>query len=124
MTVAQLLYINNMCIVPKLVYMLQTSRLSKRAIETIQSPIIGLAKHKLGIAKTVSNSVILHRSLGNCNALWDQLVTKQISSLHARINAAGPEETLTRIRISQGLLLLGATEENWQEASTEACNKL
>ena len=115
MTGAQVSYINNMCIVPKLTYMLQTSKLSKRALDVIQSPIIGLAKHKLGIARTVSNSIIIHRNLGNCNALWDQLLAKQITSLHARTNSAGPEEMLTRIRISQGLLLIGASEENWYE---------
>ena len=69
MTGAQVAYVNNMCVVPKLTYMFQTSKLSKRALDVIQSPIIGLAKHKLGIAKTVSNSVIIYRSLGNCNAL-------------------------------------------------------
>ena len=100
MTGAQVSYINNMCIVSKLTYMLQTSKLSKRALDVIQSPIIGLAKHKLGIARTVSNSIIIHRNLGNCNALWDQLLAKQITSLHARTNSAGPEEMLTRIRIS------------------------
>ena len=100
MTGSQVSYINNMCIVPKLTYMLQTSKLSRRATDVIQSPIIGLAKHKLGIAKTVSNSVIIHRNLGNCNALWDQLLAKQITSLHARINAAGLEELLTKIKIN------------------------
>jgi hypothetical protein len=96
----------------------------KRAIDTIQGPIIGVAKHKLGIARTISNSVIIHRNLGNCNALWDQLLIKQITSLYARINSAGPEEKLTRIRINQGLLLLGATETNWQENSAKICNNL
>src|SRR6185295_10647321 len=38
-TDAQISYINNICIVPKLVYMLQVSRLSKKAIDTIQGPI-------------------------------------------------------------------------------------
>jgi hypothetical protein len=123
-TDAQILYINNICIVPKLVYMLQVSKLSKKAIDTIQGPIIGVAKHKLGIARTTSNSVIIHRNLGNCNALWDQLLIKQITSLHARINSAGPEEKLTRIRINQGLLLLGATETNWQKNSEKVCRNL
>ena len=74
-----------MCIVPKLTYMLQTSKLSRRATDVIKSTIIGLPKHKLGIAKTVSNSVIIYRNLGNCNALWDQLLAKQITSLYARL---------------------------------------
>ena len=65
----QVSYINNMYIVLKLIYMLQTTKLFKRTIDAIQSPIIGLAKHKLGIAKTVSNSIIIHRNMNNCNAL-------------------------------------------------------
>ena len=58
-----------MCIVPKLIYMLQTTKLFKRAINAIQSPIISLAKHKLEITKIVSNSIIIYRNMGNCNAL-------------------------------------------------------
>ena len=100
MTGMQISYINNMCIVPKLTYMLQMTKLSKRIIEAIQSPIIGLAKHKLGIARTVSNSIIIHRNMGNCNALWNQLVAKQITGLHARLNSTGPEEILTKIRVN------------------------
>jgi hypothetical protein len=69
MTIAQVAYINNMCIVPKLSYMLQVSKLSKRTIDNIQSPILRLAKNKLGIARTVGTSVMLHRNLGNCNSL-------------------------------------------------------
>ena len=124
MTGSQVAYINNMCVVSKLTYMLQTSRLSRRAADVIQSPIIGLAKHKLGIAKTVSNSIIIHRNLGNCDALWDQLLAKQITSLHSRINAVGPEEILTRIRINQGLLLIGASEEKWWENLPKAVGSL
>jgi len=121
---AQISYINNMCIVPKLIYMLQTTKLSKRAIDTIQSPIIGLAKHKLEIARTVNNSIIIHRNIGNCNALWNQLVTKQIMSLHTRLNSTGPEEILTRIRISQDLLLAGASKESWHKIVPKVCSCL
>ena len=124
MTGAQVAYINNMCVIPKLTYMLQTSKLSKRAIEVIQSPIIGLAKHKMGVVKTVSNSIIIHRNLGNCNALWDHLLVKQITSLHARTNSAGLEELLTRIRINQGLQLIGASERNWYEKPPETIGSL
>jgi hypothetical protein len=124
MTGAQVSYINNMCIVPKLTYMLQTTKLSKRTIDAIQSPIIGLAKHKLGIARTVSNSIIIYRNMSNCNALWNQLVTKQITGLHARLNSSGPEETLTRIRISQGLLLAGVSEENWHKTAPKMYSSL
>jgi len=110
MTIAQMSYINNMCIVPKLTYMLQVTKLMKTLIYKIQSPIIRVVKNKLEIIRTIRNSVILHRNLGNCNSLWNYLKMKQITSLHTQLNSSGTEELLTRIRINQGLLLIGATE--------------
>ena len=113
MTIAQVVYINNICIIPKLTYLLQVTKLSKAVIEAIQKPILRIAKHKLGIASTVSNSIMLHRNLENCNALWHQLLMKQITSLHVWVNTIGPEEAFTRIRINYGLLLIGVSETNW-----------
>src|SRR6185295_16336263 len=94
----------------------------KRTIDNIQSPILRLAKNKLGIARTVGTSVMLHRNLGNCNSLWNQLLMKQITGLHIRLNASGPEETLTRIRISQGLAIIGVTENNWDKNLPNICS--
>ena len=51
-------------------------------------------------------------------------MAKQITSLHARINTAGPEELLTRIRINQGLLLIGASEGKWWENLPKAVDSL
>ncbi|CAG8819522.1 9054_t:CDS:2, partial [Gigaspora margarita] len=77
------------------VYMLQTSKLSKRTIDSIQSPIISLAKRKMGIAK--------------------MLLNKQITSLHVRVNTEGPEELVTKIRIRQGFQLMGVTVNDWHQ---------
>ena len=66
-----------------------------------------LTKNKMELAKTINNSTILHRGIGNCNALWNKLLTKQTSSLHSRLNASGPEETLMLLRIIHGLRLIG-----------------
>ena len=73
MTIAQVIYINNKCIVTKLSYILQVSKLSKRTINNIQSPILRLAKNKLEIARTVGMSIILYRNQENCNSLWNHL---------------------------------------------------
>ena len=86
-----------MCIVPKLTYMLQVTKLTKTLIDKIQSPIIRVAKNKLEIIRTIGNSVISHRNLGNCNSLWNHLKMKQITSLHTRLNAEGIDETITRL---------------------------
>jgi hypothetical protein len=69
MTISQVSYINNMCIIPKLLYILQTTKLTKAVVDKIQSPLLRVAKNKLGIVKTADNSIILHRNLGNCNSL-------------------------------------------------------
>ena len=52
------------------------------------------------------------------------MLVKQITSLHARINSAGSEELLTRIRINQGLRLIGASERNWYEKPPETIGSL
>src|SRR6185295_7778705 len=49
---------------------------------------------------------------------------KQITSLHTRLNAGGIDETITRLRISQGLLLIGATENNWHYNPPRLCDKI
>jgi len=75
--------------------MLQVTKLSKLTIDKIQSPLLRIAKNKLEIVRTVENSIVLHKNLGNCNSLWDQLIAKQITSLHSQLNAEGIEERLT-----------------------------
>ena len=72
----------------------------------------------------VGTNVILHRSQGNCNSLWNQLLMKQITSLHIYLNASGPEEILTRIQISQGLAIIEATENSWYKNLPNICSKL
>jgi hypothetical protein len=104
--------------------MLQTTRLSKNTLINIHTPIIGLAKRKIEVIRSVRNSMMYHRNLGNLNSLWDQLLLKQITSLHNRLNTAGPEEAVTNIRIEDGFHLIGASKNMWQENIPEASAKL
>ena len=53
MTLAQVAYVNNMCIVPKLTYLLQITKMPKAVIKAIQKPILRVAKHKLEVASIV-----------------------------------------------------------------------
>ena len=113
-----------MCIVPKLCYILQVSRFKQKVIDSLQAPLLALTKNKMGLARTINNSIILHRSIGNCNALWDNLLTKQISSLHLRLNTSGPEEILTLLRIIDGMEMIGATENTWHKDPPAACARI
>jgi ribonuclease HI len=124
MTISQLSYINNMCIIPKLCYMLQVSKLSKGVIDSIHNPIIGLAKNKMEMQRSTRNSIVEHKGLGNCKALWKELLLKQITSLHARLNSSGPEEILTRLRIDKGTQLIGCDKDNWHIDPPDICAKL
>ena len=99
--------------------MLQVSRFTKKMIDDLQAPILVLTKHRIELARTISNSTILHRSIGSCNSLWNRLLTKQVFSLHLRLNTAGPEEILTSLRLSQGIQLLGVAENIWFEGLPE-----
>ena len=62
-TLSQLVYINNIVIIPKLCYLLQVLKLSKHAIDSIHQPFIKLVKNKIGLVSTASNSLIYHPSM-------------------------------------------------------------
>jgi len=69
LTISQLIYINNIYIIPKLTYMLQTTKASKRKLICLHQPIIRLIKNKVGLASTTENSAIMHQGLERCRIL-------------------------------------------------------
>ena len=69
LTISQLIYINNICIIPKLTYMLQTTKASKGKLIRLHQPVIRLIKNKVGLASTTENSAIMHQGLGRCRVL-------------------------------------------------------
>src|SRR6185295_2531700 len=68
--------------------------------------------------------MLYHRNLDNLNFLWDQLLIKQITNLHYCLNAIGPEEAVTNIRIEDGLLLIGTSKGTWQNNIPKASARL
>src|SRR5437868_4643132 len=62
-TTSQVLYINNVCLMPKLEYILQSIFLTKDECEKIQQPYMMTAKNKIGLARTVPNNVISHSEI-------------------------------------------------------------
>src|SRR5260364_351775 len=85
-TLNQVAYINNMCILSKLCYIFQAVKLLTKAIDQIHAPFLQLAKNKAGFQTTESGATINHKNIGNCKQLKNELVSRQISGLYYRLN--------------------------------------
>src|SRR5205814_2478808 len=55
---SQVLYINNVCLMPRLEYILQSIILTKDEYEKIQQLYTMIAKNKIGIARTIQKHII------------------------------------------------------------------
>ncbi|CAG8744206.1 13931_t:CDS:2, partial [Gigaspora rosea] len=82
--------------------MLQTAGLTKGRLDELQRPILKLAKTKAELASTMANSILYHPNICNLKNLAGEITIKQISSLHTRLNSAGPEAETAKIRFLQG----------------------
>ncbi|CAG8808784.1 33544_t:CDS:2, partial [Gigaspora margarita] len=98
----QLAYLNNVCIIPKLIYMLQATRLSEYELQEIHRPLLKLIKNKAELQVTTSTSLLKYKGLGNCRALANKLFQKQVISLYKRLNSTGTEALATELRLRQG----------------------
>ncbi|CAG8805887.1 41906_t:CDS:2, partial [Gigaspora margarita] len=101
LTWEQLAYLNNVCIILKLIYMLQATRLSEHELQKIHRPLLKLIKNKAELQVTTSTSLLKHKGLGNCRVLADELFQKQVISLYKRLNSTGTEALATELRLRQ-----------------------
>lgn len=113
-SVSQVLYINNICLIPKIEYILQNIFLTRKECEAIQQTYITIAKSKVGLQRTTATHIILHSGILN---LWQALSTKQLTSLMNRLNSNEGVGVLTQIRVRQGQLALGTWLDPWDQNS-------
>ena len=59
------------------------------------------AKNKIGLARTVPNTVMSHSRILSIQILWNALKTKQMLSLINRLNKNYEVKDITEIRIRQ-----------------------
>ena len=113
-----------MCIIPKLVYILQTVKVSKECINHLHQPVIRLIKNKLGLLATVGNSIIVHQGLGRCRVLSQEVFNSQMISLQRRLNEPDQVGEITRIRVKQGYALAGLISEEIDTAYASNLKKI
>ena len=74
-----------------------------------------IAKNKIGLARTVPNTVISHSKILSMWILWNILKTKQTLSLINRLNKNYKVKDITEIRIKQGQQITCCTNSIWAE---------
>ncbi|CAG8855344.1 37962_t:CDS:1, partial [Gigaspora margarita] len=114
LSISQLSYINNMCIVPKLVYMLQITKITKERLEEIYQPIVRLLKNKAELTSILGNYIVLHQGLERCRSLADEVFSKQFISVQNRLNNHSRIGKITRIHMKNGFVLAGLVNETWK----------
>ena len=115
LSASQILYVNNVCLLPKLEYILQSTYLTKDECEKIQQPYILVAKNKIDFTRTQPNSILSHSGILNVRMLWNTLKTKQTLNLMSRLNSKYVVREITEIRIRQGQKISSCTSRIWKE---------
>src|ERR1041384_3846614 len=109
-----------MCIVPKLAYMLQTTKVSQTSLDDVHQPLVRLIKNKLGFPSTLPNCMIAHAGLGRCKLLSQEIFSRQLTSLQHRLNSTSQVGKLTNIRVKQAYAIAGLTKDCWHESLTSS----
>ena len=68
-TLAQLIYINNRVLLPRLEYRLQHSVLLREQCDRLQSPLVQLIKNKSDLAITSANTILAHKNIAELKTI-------------------------------------------------------
>ena len=115
---------NNACLVPKLAYLLQTTKLSQARIGKIHQPVVRLIKNKIGLSATTGNYILIYQDLGRCRLLGHEVLSQQVVSLQNRLNSVDQVSELMRLRVRQEYALADLVTEQWEDSKNRSLQKI
>src|SRR5260363_107771 len=103
-SLAQMIYINNRILLPRIEYRMQHCLLSRNTCDRLQSSIWKTIKNKANMAITVANSVLTHKHIAGQRSIWQNQMSHHMTELRVRMNDATCIGRATWLRIKQGQL--------------------
>ena len=101
LSVNQVVYINNMVLLPKLEYILANIIIDKKRCDSIYQPFIRLLKQKAKLPITCANATIFYKEIFGVMSLWQKHAEHHISELFIWINSCNLLEDTTNMRLKQ-----------------------
>lgn len=109
-TLAQLVYVNNCVLLPRLVYRAKTTYIPDTKCHTIHNPFLRLIKRKMKCPSTSNTNIITHCGFVGAKSLFQNLYTSQSTDFIMRINDTLWSGESTRLRLMFTQLQLGLNE--------------
>ena len=85
-SLAHMVYINNMVLLPRIEFRAQLKILSKQCCDQLQSPILKLIKNKARMPSTTPNALVMHKKIVGLQSIWQRQVAHHFTELLVRLN--------------------------------------
>ena len=85
-SLAQMIYINNRVLIPRLEYRMQLCLLPRSTCVGIQGPMLKLIKNKADLPFTTPNATFAHKNIVGATMLWQNQLTHHFTELLTRLN--------------------------------------
>ena len=109
LTNAQVVYINNRILIPRLEYRLSTYLIPENQARIIFTPMTKLAKQLTQLASTAHTNIITHPGIAGIRTLWQNQLEHHAKEFTVRLNSNSWATTTTEIRLRQAQLDLKLT---------------